>query len=283
MQQRTSRMHLKKDIIGKKEISWVPDQMVVTSSSTPSSTTPPDQTKKLLWFMQKGRRRPQQQMTMALKMPAIRRPRSSSNSRFTFSSSSSSSTIFHGLRGILICVSFGLVCITIAAVLLCMREEEEVSSHPREITPFPTKLVSALPQFQGAHRERLYWGTYRPNLYLGIRARFVNKTATTAIWPEPILSVVEWASRASSLASSLGLRGSWAFFKSGAFVWFGSFAQDSKIIACWIDVAWAETRTRLLSAAYLWWIWWTCWLFFMGVSWWHHIWSPGEPPAAPTV
>ncbi len=295
-------------------------------------------------------------------MPAIgRRPRSSS-SRFTFSSSSS--TIFHGLRGMLICVSFGLVCITIAAVLLCMREEEEVSSHPREITPFPTKLVSALPQvfpippiplslshrhthtslflchrqklkeeticnskpflrgrnprrkkhpnlceingvlknfkhwvvvvivvdpvmcgvqFQGAHRERLYWGTYRPNLYLGIRARFVNKTATTAIWPEPILSVVEWASRASSLASSLALRGSRAFFKSGAFVWFGSFAQDSKIIACWIDVAWAETRTRLLSAAYLWWIWWTCSLFFMGASWWHHIRSPGEPPAAPTV
>jgi hypothetical protein len=143
MQQRTSRMNVKKEIIGKKEISWVPDQMVVTSSSTPSSTTPPDQTKKLLWFMQKGRRRPQQQMLMALKRPAIRRPRSSS--RFTFSSSSSS-TIFHGLRGMLICVSFGLVCITIATVLLCMREEEEVSSHPREITPFPTKLVSALPQ-----------------------------------------------------------------------------------------------------------------------------------------
>jgi hypothetical protein len=83
-------------------------------------------------------------------MPAIRRPRSSSSSssRFTFSSSSSSSSssIFHGLRGMLICVSFGLVCITIAAILLCMREEEEVSSHPREITPFPTKLVSALPQ-----------------------------------------------------------------------------------------------------------------------------------------
>jgi hypothetical protein len=82
-------------------------------------------------------------MMMALKMPAIRRRRSSS--RFTFSSSSSS-TIFHGLRGMLICVSLGLVCITIAAVLLCMREAEEVSSHPREITPFPTKLVSALPQ-----------------------------------------------------------------------------------------------------------------------------------------
>ncbi len=147
MQQRTSRMHVKKEIIGKKDISWVPDQMVVTSSSTPSSTTPPNQTKKLLWLMQKGRRRPQQQMMMALKMPAIRRPHSSS--RFTFSSSSSSSsssTIFHGLRGMLICVSFGLVCITIAAVLLCMREEEEGSSHPREITPFPTKLVSALPQ-----------------------------------------------------------------------------------------------------------------------------------------
>jgi hypothetical protein len=184
MQQRTSRMHVKKAIIGKKEISWVPDQMVVSSSSTPSSTTPPNQTKKLLWFMQKGRRRPQQQMMMALKMPAIRRPHSSSSSssRFTFSSSSSSSsTIFHGLRGMLICVSFGLVCITIAAVLLCMREEEG-SSHPREITPFPTKLVSALPQFQGAHRERLYWGTYRPNLYLGIRARTPKSLLAGLMW-----------------------------------------------------------------------------------------------------
>ncbi|CAM6010751.1 unnamed protein product [Sphagnum balticum] len=181
MQQRTSRMHVKKEIIGKKEISWVPDQMVVTSSSTPSSTTPPDQTKKLLWFMQKGRRRPQQQMMMALKMPAIRRRPRSNSSRFTFSSSFSS-TIFHGLRGMLICVSFGLVCITIATVLLCMRDEEEVSNHPREITPFPAKLVSALPQFQGAHRERLYWGTYRPNLYLGIRARTPKSLLAGLMW-----------------------------------------------------------------------------------------------------
>jgi hypothetical protein len=26
-------------------------------------------------------------------------------------------------------------------------------------------------QFQGDHKESLYWGTYRPNVYLGIRAR----------------------------------------------------------------------------------------------------------------
>ena len=27
-------------------------------------------------------------------------------------------------------------------------------------------------QFQGEHRESLYWGTYRPHVYLGIRARY---------------------------------------------------------------------------------------------------------------
>lgn len=31
---------------------------------------------------------------------------------------------------------------------------------------------SVLSQFQGQHKESLYWGTYRPHLYLGIRARF---------------------------------------------------------------------------------------------------------------
>ena len=27
-------------------------------------------------------------------------------------------------------------------------------------------------QFQGEHKESLYWGTYRPQVYLGIRARY---------------------------------------------------------------------------------------------------------------
>ena len=30
----------------------------------------------------------------------------------------------------------------------------------------------ALLQFEGEHKESLYWGTYRPHVYLGIRARY---------------------------------------------------------------------------------------------------------------
>ena len=29
-------------------------------------------------------------------------------------------------------------------------------------------------QFQGEHKESLYWGTYRPQVYLGIRARYYS-------------------------------------------------------------------------------------------------------------
>lgn len=29
-------------------------------------------------------------------------------------------------------------------------------------------------QFEGEHKESLYWGTYRPHVYLGIRARYVT-------------------------------------------------------------------------------------------------------------
>jgi Glycosyl hydrolase family 63 N-terminal domain len=32
-------------------------------------------------------------------------------------------------------------------------------------------------QFGGDHKESLYWGTYRPHVYLGIRARCLSQTA----------------------------------------------------------------------------------------------------------
>ena len=35
-------------------------------------------------------------------------------------------------------------------------------------------IVSVFSQFQGDHKESLYWGTYRPHVYLGIRARYSN-------------------------------------------------------------------------------------------------------------
>nr|KYP52954.1 putative mannosyl-oligosaccharide glucosidase [Cajanus cajan] len=42
---------------------------------------------------------------------------------------------------------------------------------PRAVTPLPAPKIMDLPQFQGEHKESLYWGTYRPHAYFGIRAR----------------------------------------------------------------------------------------------------------------
>nr|XP_004504457.1 mannosyl-oligosaccharide glucosidase GCS1-like isoform X2 [Cicer arietinum] len=53
---------------------------------------------------------------------------------------------------------------------------------PRVITPFPAPKIMDLPQFQGEHRESLYWGTYRPHLYLGIRARTPQSLMAGLMW-----------------------------------------------------------------------------------------------------
>ncbi|GMP82400.1 hypothetical protein CsSME_00036720 [Camellia sinensis var. sinensis] len=49
---------------------------------------------------------------------------------------------------------------------------------PRVVTPFPAPKIMDLPQFQGDHKESLYWGTYRPNVYLGIRASCQDSTVS---------------------------------------------------------------------------------------------------------
>lgn len=80
---------------------------------------------------------------------------------------------------------------------------DDESQRPRVITPFPSPKLTDLPmvrsidnhllllffffiqpwknnlkfwsflyQFQGDHKERLYWGTYRPQVYFGVRARY---------------------------------------------------------------------------------------------------------------
>ncbi|CAL5214030.1 unnamed protein product [Lathyrus oleraceus] len=53
---------------------------------------------------------------------------------------------------------------------------------PRAITPFPAPKIMDLPQFQGEHKESLYWGTYRPHLYLGIRARTPQSLMAGLMW-----------------------------------------------------------------------------------------------------
>ncbi|KAL9225563.1 hypothetical protein vseg_001469 [Gypsophila vaccaria] len=56
------------------------------------------------------------------------------------------------------------------------------SSIPRVITPFPSPKLMDLPQFQGEHMESLYWGTYRPHVYLGIRARTPKSLIAGLMW-----------------------------------------------------------------------------------------------------
>ncbi|CAL2230794.1 unnamed protein product [Prunus armeniaca] len=58
----------------------------------------------------------------------------------------------------------------------------EQAQTPRVVTPFPAPKLMDLPQFQGEHKESLYWGTYRPNVYLGIRARTPRSLIAGLMW-----------------------------------------------------------------------------------------------------
>ncbi|KAL2629040.1 hypothetical protein R1flu_013726 [Riccia fluitans] len=58
----------------------------------------------------------------------------------------------------------------------------EEAMRPRAITPLPVPRVSDLKQFKGEHRERLFWGTYRPQNYLGIRARVPKSLLAGLMW-----------------------------------------------------------------------------------------------------
>ncbi|XP_044490914.1 mannosyl-oligosaccharide glucosidase GCS1 [Mangifera indica] len=53
---------------------------------------------------------------------------------------------------------------------------------PRVVTPFPAPKLMDLPVFQGEHKESLYWGTYRPHVYLGIRARTPRSLVAGLMW-----------------------------------------------------------------------------------------------------
>ncbi|KAJ8476372.1 hypothetical protein OPV22_020099 [Ensete ventricosum] len=62
------------------------------------------------------------------------------------------------------------------------REDPVVRKLRRAVTPLPAPRMMDLPQFQGEHQESLYWGTYRPHVYLGIRARTPRSLIAGLMW-----------------------------------------------------------------------------------------------------
>ncbi|XP_022151803.1 mannosyl-oligosaccharide glucosidase GCS1-like [Momordica charantia] len=81
-------------------------------------------------------------------------------------------------------VMVGFSFIAFFVILYLIRSLMAVGDHqtPRVITPFPAPRVIDLPQFQGEHKESLYWGTYRPHLYLGMRARTPRSLLAGLMW-----------------------------------------------------------------------------------------------------
>ncbi|CAA2997448.1 Hypothetical predicted protein [Olea europaea subsp. europaea] len=80
---------------------------------------------------------------------------------------------------------FGLVFFLIALFLvnhLINPTEEPVKLKPRVVTPLPAPKLMDLPMFQGEHKESLYWGTYRPHVYFGVRARTPQSLLTRLMW-----------------------------------------------------------------------------------------------------
>ncbi|XP_042495383.1 mannosyl-oligosaccharide glucosidase GCS1-like [Macadamia integrifolia] len=71
--------------------------------------------------------------------------------------------------------------IVISVIYYSMKPVEEVQKL-RVITPFPAPKVMDLPQFQGEHKESLYWGTYRPHVYFGVRARTPQSLIAGLMW-----------------------------------------------------------------------------------------------------
>lgn len=76
-------------------------------------------------------------------------------------------------------VAFVIIFFTIKHLM--MSQADEVGT-ARVITPFPGSKIMDLPQFQGEHKESLYWGTYRPHVYFGIRARTPRSLVAGLMW-----------------------------------------------------------------------------------------------------
>ncbi|CAI9756358.1 unnamed protein product [Fraxinus pennsylvanica] len=58
----------------------------------------------------------------------------------------------------------------------------EEPAKPRVVTPFTAPKLMELTMFQGEHKESLYWGTYRPHVYFGVRARTPQSLLAGLMW-----------------------------------------------------------------------------------------------------
>lgn len=81
-------------------------------------------------------------------------------------------------------LGFGFLALLIVVFLIYDRTASVVDEDRslRIVTPLPAPKMMDLPQFQGEHKERLYWGTYRPLVYLGIRARTPRSLIAGLMW-----------------------------------------------------------------------------------------------------
>nr|VDD63503.1 unnamed protein product [Brassica oleracea] len=79
----------------------------------------------------------------------------------------------------------GLMLLGIAIIYFVINRivvSHESQKPPRVITPFPAPKLMDLSMFQGEHKESLYWGTYRPHVYFGVRARTPQSLVAGLMW-----------------------------------------------------------------------------------------------------
>ncbi|PIA51188.1 hypothetical protein AQUCO_01100191v1 [Aquilegia coerulea] len=80
------------------------------------------------------------------------------------------------------CVLAFLVIVFVIYHLVTPLVNEDEVQKLRVVTPFPAPRIMDLPQFQGEHKESLYWGTYRPQVYFGVRARTPRSLIAGLMW-----------------------------------------------------------------------------------------------------
>ncbi|OAY72671.1 Mannosyl-oligosaccharide glucosidase GCS1 [Ananas comosus] len=90
--------------------------------------------------------------------------------------------------GTLLGLGLGFLALLLVSLLVynyrwgSKEEDAAVRKVMRVVTPLPAPKMMELPQFQGEHKESLYWGTYRPHVYLGIRARTHRSLIAGLMW-----------------------------------------------------------------------------------------------------
>ncbi|XP_016568329.2 mannosyl-oligosaccharide glucosidase GCS1 [Capsicum annuum] len=80
-------------------------------------------------------------------------------------------------------LGFGIIAFAISLFFInSLIKPMEKPQKPRVIAPLPAPKLMDLPMFQGDHRESLYWGTYRPQVYFGVRARTPQSLVAGLMW-----------------------------------------------------------------------------------------------------